>query len=151
MDAAMRQESVVEIDGKQLTVVSEVLLEPEALRERLDMALYERNFLLEHLYHWPKIDANELYDRALVWGEKLAPYVDDVGVAIDRAMRDGKSVLLEGAQAAQRILLGEGDPVGFQHQPAGRIGAGGALVHVRHRPVRDRDLEVPAAAVGGVR
>jgi adenylosuccinate synthase len=75
------------------------LLEPEALRERLDQALYERNFLLEHLYHWPKIDANELYDRALVWGEKLAPYVDDVGVAIDRAMRDGKSVLLEGAQA----------------------------------------------------
>src|SRR5262249_52854307 len=59
------------------------LLEPEALRERLESALYERNFLLEHLYRWPKIDGDELFDRALVWGEKLAPYVDDVGVAID--------------------------------------------------------------------
>jgi adenylosuccinate synthase len=75
------------------------LLEPEALRERIELALYERNFLLEHLYHWPRVNPDELFERAVTWGEKLAPYVDDVGVAIDRAMRDGKSVLLEGAQA----------------------------------------------------
>jgi len=75
------------------------LLEPDALRERIELALYERNFLLEHLYHWPRIDGDELFDKAVVWGEKLAPYVDDVGVAIDHAMRAGKSVLLEGAQA----------------------------------------------------
>jgi adenylosuccinate synthase len=75
------------------------LLEPDALRERLELALYERNFLLEHLYHWPRIDADELFEKAVVWGEKLAPYVDDVGVEIDRAMRAGRPVLLEGAQA----------------------------------------------------
>ncbi len=75
------------------------LLEPDALRERIELALYERNFLLEHLYHWPRVDADELFEKAVVWGEKVAPYVDDVGVAIDHAMRDGKSVLLEGAQA----------------------------------------------------
>ena len=75
------------------------LLEPESLRERIEIALYERNFLLEHLYHWPKIDADELFAKAVVWGEKLAPYVDDIGVELDRAVRDGRSVLFEGAQA----------------------------------------------------
>ena len=75
------------------------LLEPEALRERIEIALYERNFLLEHLYHWPKIDADDLFEKAVVWGEKLAPYVDDIGVELDRAVRDGRSVLFEGAQA----------------------------------------------------
>jgi len=75
------------------------LLEPDALRERLELALYERNFLLEHLYHWPKIELDDLFEKAVVWGEKLAPYVDDTGVEIDRAMRAGRPVLLEGAQA----------------------------------------------------
>jgi len=75
------------------------LLEPDQLRARLELALYERNFLLEHLYHWPKVDLDELLERAIVWGEKLAPYVDDVGVVLDRAIREGRSVLLEGAQA----------------------------------------------------
>jgi adenylosuccinate synthase len=74
------------------------LLEPVALRERLEAALYERNFLLEKLYRWPAIDPQELYEKALVWGEKLAPYVDDVGVTLDGALREGRSVLLEGAQ-----------------------------------------------------
>src|SRR5262249_19994737 len=71
------------------------LLEPDQLRARLDLALYERNFLLEHLYHWPKVDADELFEKAVVWGERLAPYVDDTGVVLDRAIRDGKSILLE--------------------------------------------------------
>ncbi|HTO70114.1 MAG TPA: adenylosuccinate synthase [Myxococcota bacterium] len=75
------------------------LLEPDVLRERIELALYERNFLLEHLYKWPRVEPDELFERAVVWGEKLAPYVDDVGVEIDRAMRAGRSILLEGAQA----------------------------------------------------
>jgi adenylosuccinate synthase len=74
------------------------LLEPETLRERLEFALYERNFLLEKLYGWPPQNADEIWEKAVVWGEKLAPYVDDVGVTLDGALREGRSVLLEGAQ-----------------------------------------------------
>jgi adenylosuccinate synthase len=74
------------------------LLEPDTLRERLELALYERNFLLEKLYGWPAQRADEAWEKAVVWGEKLAPYVDDVGVTLDGALREGRSVLLEGAQ-----------------------------------------------------
>jgi adenylosuccinate synthase len=62
------------------------------------MAHYERNFLLEKLYGWPAPRVDEVWERAVAWGEKLAPYVDDVGVTLDAALRAGRSVLLEGAQ-----------------------------------------------------
>ncbi|MEX2208522.1 MAG: adenylosuccinate synthase [Myxococcota bacterium] len=74
------------------------LLEPDTLRERLELALYERNFLLEKLYGWPAASLEDVWERAIAWGEKLAPYVDDVGVTLDAALREGRSVLLEGAQ-----------------------------------------------------
>ncbi len=74
------------------------LLDPEALPERLQAALAERNFLLEKLYGWPPIDEHEMAERAFEWGEKLAPYIDDTGITLDRALRAGKSALLEGAQ-----------------------------------------------------
>ncbi len=74
------------------------LLEPDTLRERLELAHYERNFLLEKLYGWPVVPLEDVWERAIAWGEKLAPYVDDVGVTLDAALREGRSVLLEGAQ-----------------------------------------------------
>jgi len=74
------------------------LLEPEFLRGRLEETLGERNFLLEKLYGWPPVDLDEVWKAAVEWGEKLAPFVDDVGLKIDRALRDGRSVLFEGAQ-----------------------------------------------------
>ncbi len=74
------------------------LLEPDTLVERVRAELAERNFLLEKLYAWQPIDEGEMAECAYQWGEKLAPYVDDTGVTLDRALRAGKSVLFEGAQ-----------------------------------------------------
>jgi adenylosuccinate synthase len=74
------------------------LLEPDVLVDRLKTCLDERNFLLRELYSWPPVDAEEVLAQALRWGELIEPFVDDVGVTIDRALRDGRSVLLEGAQ-----------------------------------------------------
>ena len=74
------------------------LLEPGHMLERLSSVLEERNFLLRDLYGWPVADPEETAKLALEWGRRLEPFVDDVGVTIDRALRDGRSVLLEGAQ-----------------------------------------------------
>ena len=74
------------------------LLEPDELRQRLDAILGERNFVLEKLYGWPPADPHEVSKLAAEWGERLAPFVDDVSVTIDRALKQGRSVLLEGAQ-----------------------------------------------------
>ncbi len=74
------------------------LLEPDTLQARFEVALRERNFLLEHLYGQDPVDLVEMTERALGWGERLAPFVDDTGVTIDRALRKGRDVLFEGAQ-----------------------------------------------------
>jgi adenylosuccinate synthase len=74
------------------------LLEPKALAELLTIVLDERNFLLKERYSWPVIDPEQAYAEAIAWGERLAPFVQDTGVAIDDALRAGRSVLLEGAQ-----------------------------------------------------
>jgi len=74
------------------------LFEPASVEARLEAALRERNVLLESHYKWPPVDVKALAKSALEWGERLAPFVDDVGVTIDDALRRGRSVLLEGAQ-----------------------------------------------------
>jgi adenylosuccinate synthase len=74
------------------------LLEPDSLAERLQAIVRERNFLLEKFYDWPPVQIDELVKSAEDWGKRLAPFVDDVGVTIDHALREGRSVLLEGAQ-----------------------------------------------------
>jgi adenylosuccinate synthase len=74
------------------------LLEPDTLVKRVERVLLERNFVLKELYSWPAVSPEEIYSRAAEWGERLAPFVDDVSVTLDAALRHGKSALLEGAQ-----------------------------------------------------
>jgi adenylosuccinate synthase len=74
------------------------LLEPQQLAARLRETLAERNFLLEHLYGWPPIDLDLVAKAAEEWGRRLEPFVDNVGLTIDHALRAGRSVLFEGAQ-----------------------------------------------------
>ncbi len=74
------------------------LLEPDVLAARLERVLRERNFLLEKFYRWKPVELEDVYARAVAWGERLRPYIDDVGVVLDSELRAGRSVLLEGAQ-----------------------------------------------------
>ncbi len=74
------------------------LLDAGALRDVLARLLTFKNFELVNYYRQPEIDLGELHQRACEWGRRLAPYVDHTGRILDHALRDGKSVLFEGAQ-----------------------------------------------------
>ncbi len=74
------------------------LLVPEALRAAVDRIAKEKNFELTEVHGWPAIDADALYDELVELGRQLAPYVDHTGRILDRALREGKNVLFEGAQ-----------------------------------------------------
>jgi adenylosuccinate synthase len=74
------------------------LLHPKSLREKLEGLIEFKNFELEKLYGWPKIDVSELFDAAAAFGRDLEPYVDHTGHILDEALRAGKNVLFEGAQ-----------------------------------------------------
>ena len=64
-----------------------------AVRQGLMQA---KNVLLEHLYHKPKLNPDELFETMMEYREKIAPYVCDVSAYLDQALKDGKTVLLEG-------------------------------------------------------
>jgi adenylosuccinate synthase len=74
------------------------LLHADSLREKLAGLVEAKNFELTQLYSWQPVDLEEVYEQAVAWGRRLEPYVDHTGRILDRALREGKNVLFEGAQ-----------------------------------------------------
>ncbi len=73
------------------------LLDPASLQGALERLAKSKNHELE--YHgWPTLDPGALYTEYLELGRQLEPYVDHTTQTLDRALREGRSVLFEGAQ-----------------------------------------------------
>lgn len=72
------------------------LFHRETLREKVFRICELKNVLLEHLYHKPLIDPEELLNTLEEYREMVAPYVCDVSAFLDKALKEGKTVLLEG-------------------------------------------------------
>ena len=74
------------------------LTEPDVLEEKIRANLKEKNFLLEKFLGASPLEARPILDQYLVMGQKLAPYISDVSVELDEAIKSGKAILFEGAQ-----------------------------------------------------
>jgi adenylosuccinate synthase len=74
------------------------LLDPKILREKIELAVAEKNVWLERVYELEPFDAQEVLAALLVRAERIAPWVADTSLLVDRALRDGRKVLFEGGQ-----------------------------------------------------
>ncbi|MBF0622591.1 MAG: adenylosuccinate synthase [Magnetococcales bacterium] len=74
------------------------LLNRELFENKLRDNLSYHNFMLENYYSAPTFNFESVRDDFLKLGEALAPYIGDVSLLLDEAMKAGKSVLYEGAQ-----------------------------------------------------
>lgn len=72
------------------------LFDEELLKEKVERVCETKNVLLEHLYHKPAIDAQELLATLHEYRDMVEPYVCNVSAFLDQALKDGKTVLLEG-------------------------------------------------------
>ena len=72
------------------------LFDDALLREKVERVAQQKNVLLEHLYHKPLIDPEDLYQELKSYKEMVEPYVCDTALFIHNALQEGKSVLLEG-------------------------------------------------------
>ena len=72
------------------------LFDDELLKEKVYHALETKNILLEHLYHKDPINPEELLATLREYREMVAPYVCDVSAYLDKAIKEGKTILLEG-------------------------------------------------------
>jgi adenylosuccinate synthase len=75
------------------------LFDPGILRQKLDLALREKNQVLAKLYNRRGIDPGAVAEEYLAYGERLRRYVADTGLVLNQALDAGRTVLLEGAQA----------------------------------------------------
>lgn len=72
------------------------LFDDEVLKEKIDRVCEIKNVLLEHLYHKPALDPNELFETLISYREMIEPYVCDVSAFLHQAIAEGKNIMLEG-------------------------------------------------------
>ena len=76
--------------------VNELFMPEEELRERVKGVVELKNVLMEHLYHKPLLDADEVFREMMEYRDIVAPYVCDTAAYLRKAMKEGKNILLEG-------------------------------------------------------
>ncbi|MDW8338454.1 MAG: adenylosuccinate synthase [Thermoleophilia bacterium] len=74
------------------------LLDPKILRQKLELAVTEKNVWLQRVYGLEPFDLEEVVGRSLAHAERLRPYVADTSLLVHRALEAGERVLFEGAQ-----------------------------------------------------
>lgn len=72
------------------------LFDEEGLKGKLASVCETKNVLLEHLYHKPLLDVEELYATLQEYRDMIAPFVCDTSAYLDKAIKEGKNILLEG-------------------------------------------------------
>jgi adenylosuccinate synthase len=73
------------------------VLDPKILRQKIEVALAEKNLWLERVYGEEPIELEGLVERHETYAERLRSRIVDASLLVDRALRDGKSVLFDGA------------------------------------------------------
>jgi adenylosuccinate synthase len=76
------------------------LFDEEALKEKVYRVCEMKNILLEHMYHKPTINPEELLATLNEYRTMVEPYVCDVAAYLHEAIKAGKNILLEGQLGA---------------------------------------------------
>lgn len=76
------------------------LYDDEHLKDKLANVVEQKNVILEHLYHKPLLDVEELYNTCVEYREMIRPYVTNVSAYLNKAVKEGKNILLEGQLGA---------------------------------------------------
>ena len=72
------------------------LFDEEGLKEKVESVVEQKNVMLEHMYHKPLIDAKELLETLHQYRDMVEPFVADVSTILNNAIKEDKTILLEG-------------------------------------------------------
>jgi adenylosuccinate synthase len=75
------------------------LLDPKIFKEKLDLALREKNLVLAKVYNRLPLSAKDICERYLSYVPRLEPMIADTVHLVHEALEAGQEVLFEGAQA----------------------------------------------------
>lgn len=72
------------------------LFDEEGLKEKVERVVEQKNVILEHMYHKPLIDAKKLLETLHQYRDMVEPFVADVSTILNNAIKEDKTILLEG-------------------------------------------------------
>jgi adenylosuccinate synthase len=75
------------------------VLDPKILRQKIEVALAEKNLWLERIYEVEPFELEDVASRYETYAQRLRAHVSDTSLIVDQALRAGREVLFEGAQA----------------------------------------------------
>ncbi|MDO8615477.1 MAG: adenylosuccinate synthase [Dehalococcoidia bacterium] len=76
------------------------LVDREALLQSLSFLVPYKNVVLEKLYDVPPLRLEDVRAEYADYGERLEPFVTDTSALVQESLRNGETVLLEGAQGS---------------------------------------------------
>ena len=76
------------------------LLKEDVLRKKIRENIEEKNALLKKVYNHEILDVDEIINEYLHFDKAIDSYVTDVPSMLNKAIDEGKNILLEGAQGA---------------------------------------------------
>src|SRR5258705_4417054 len=106
-------------------------LVPEVLRSRIERNLEDANRIIE-AYGGEKLDVDEIFDEMSALTERLGAFIGDTTHFLNVAASEGKSILLEGAQAT----LLDVDHGTYPFVTSSNTVAGGAIIGTGLAPNR---------------
>jgi len=77
------------------------LLDDTLFRDKLSVAVEEKNFLLTRKFNVAPVDFEEIYGAFQIYKEKLSPFLGSVSEELDEARKQDQNILFEGAQGTQ--------------------------------------------------
>lgn len=87
-------------------IVFRDLFNPVTLQMKLEKAMKEKNFLITDFYNCETLSVDEVFEHARKYAKFLEPYrCPDVSLEVNKALKNKKRVLLEGAQGTLLDLL----------------------------------------------
>lgn len=118
------------------------LMNPRVFRQRLKLALDQKNLLLKKIYSHAPLSFRDIHDTYARYRGKLTPFVRDISLLLDGAFQKRKRVLFEGAQGTLLDL----DHGTYPFVTSSNASAGGAVTGTGIGPAKvDRVIGVVKA------
>ncbi len=108
--------------------ISDLFDDKDSIYERIDHVLGLKNVLYTQLYHREPLNRDDIYNKLMEYKEIVAPYVADTTTLLYNAVKEGRTILLEGQLGSLRDPDMGIYPMTTSSSPLagfGSVGAGG--------------------------
>jgi adenylosuccinate synthase len=80
----------------RMGIVAGDLLHPDRFRQKVTAAVERKNLILDRLYGAAPVDAEQIVKKYLGYAERLGQYIAESEPILEQALKEGRTILLEG-------------------------------------------------------